>query len=217
MKLQQVGTKGLVLVVVLAARLAVAPDVSAQATSDRNAGPDGAHTNTGMCGMSKRTAVRNSDPKGDEGRATAESDKGSRRGCMGMMANMDDRGGVMEMSMGQAKSQGPTTRGDTGNLNIAVRTQPSPARSGNNDFEVTVTDRSGQPVADGEVLLGFYMPAMPSMNMPEMRSTVKLTSTGHGVYRGNGTIGMAGRWDVTVTVARDSLVLGTKQLTVTAR
>lgn len=220
MKPQRIGTKGLALVAVLFGGLLVAPDASAQVRSDRNAGPDDARPNTGMCGISRRTAMRSSAPRGDAAGSTAESDTRSRRGCMGMMdmtMNMDGRGNAMDMSMGPAKSQGASTRGDMGNLNIALRTQPNPARSGDNGFEVVVKDRTGQPIADADVSLAFYMPAMPSMNMPEMRKTVRLTSSGNGVYHGTGSLGMAGRWDVTVSVAQDGKTVGTKQLTVATR
>ncbi len=65
--------------------------------------------------------------------------------------------------------------------------------------------------------LQFLMPAMPTMNMPAMRSEAKLAPAGGGVYRGNGQLMMAGRWDATVTVVRGGQRLGIKQLPVVAR
>ena len=85
---------------------------------------------------------------------------------------------------------------------VALRTQPAPPRSGNNDFEVTIKDAAGKPIADAAVSLALYMAPMPSMNMPATRSTVTLTAMGNGSYKGTGTIAMAGDWDVTLTASR---------------
>ena len=84
-------------------------------------------------------------------------------------------------------------------------------------FEVLVRDPDGQPVSDAEVSVTFFMAAMPSMNMPAMRSMAMLPEVGEGTYRGNGEVVMAGRWDVTVTVTRDGQRLGSEQFTVVAR
>ena len=88
---------------------------------------------------------------------------------------------------------------------------------GENQFEVQVKDPAGQPVDDAEVEIVFFMPAMPSMNVPAMRSAVTLVSAGGGVYRGTGDVPMAGRWAVTVTVTRAGQRLGTRQLAVIVR
>jgi hypothetical protein len=61
------------------------------------------------------------------------------------------------------------------------------------------------------------MPAMPTMNMPAMRSTVALLSAGGGVYRGTGEILMAGRWETTVTVTRQGQPLGALHTTMVAK
>ena len=100
---------------------------------------------------------------------------------------------------------------------FTVRTDPAPPRSGKNDFEVTLKDAGGKPITDAEVSLAFYMPPMPSMNMPEMRSAAQLTSAGNGVYKGSGMVGMAGDWDVTITAARKGQTLGAKKMKLTAK
>ncbi|MGH9201825.1 MAG: FixH family protein, partial [Vicinamibacterales bacterium] len=97
-------------------------------------------------------------------------------------------------------------------LQIVFRSQPDPPRSGENRFEVAVKDRDGKPIRDAEVSLTFYMPAMPSMNMPEMRRQMTLQSDGSGTYRGTGSIGMPGRWEVTVAVSRGGQQLGSSRL-----
>ena len=84
-------------------------------------------------------------------------------------------------------------------------------------MEATVKDANGNPVEDAEVSVQFFMPAMPTMNMPAMRSEANLSPAGGGVYRGTGHVMMAGRWDATVTVTLGGQRLGTKQLLVVAR
>ncbi len=102
-------------------------------------------------------------------------------------------------------------------LDIALRMQPDPPKVGENTFEVTVKDDQGQPVADADVAIQFFMAGMPTMNMPAMRNEVKLSSAGGGLYRGAGEITMAGRWEATVVVSRQGQRLGAKQLPVTTR
>ena len=102
-------------------------------------------------------------------------------------------------------------------LEITFRSQPDPPQTGENTFEVTIKDPQGQPVADAEVSVLFFMPAMPTMNMPAMRNETKLVPAGGGVYRGAGQVMMAGRWDVTVNVTRAGQRLGSSQVAVIAR
>jgi len=100
---------------------------------------------------------------------------------------------------------------------ITFRTRPDPPRTGENQLEVTVKDASGKPIDDADVNVQFFMPAMPTMAMPSMRSEAKLSPAGGGVYRGTGQVMMAGRWETTVTVTRAGQRLGTKQQQVVAQ
>jgi RND family efflux transporter MFP subunit len=102
-------------------------------------------------------------------------------------------------------------------LDITFRSLTDPPKTGDNVFEVTLKNESGQPVADVDVSVQLFMPAMPTMNMPAMRNESKLTPAGGGVYRGNGQVMMAGRWEVTVNVARAGQRTGSKQFALTAR
>ena len=102
-------------------------------------------------------------------------------------------------------------------LDIQFRSQPDPPASGRNEFEVTVRDPAGQPIGDAEVAVVFFMAAMPTMNMPAMKTETLLLHVAEGVYRGTGDVMMAGRWDVSVQVARAGALLGTAQLTVVAQ
>jgi len=102
-------------------------------------------------------------------------------------------------------------------LAIAFRPQPDPPRTGDNRFEVSVQDASGQPVSGATVSVTLFMPAMPTMNMPAMQSDAKLAHEGGGVYRGMGQILMAGRWDVTVNVDRGGRRVGSRGFSVVAK
>ena len=106
---------------------------------------------------------------------------------------------------------------DQARLAIALAVQPDPPKTGENTFAVTVKDTAGQPVSDADVSIQFFMPAMPTMNMPAMRNTVKLSPAGPGLYRGAGELMMAGRWEATVMVSQHGRALGTFQTTVVAR
>jgi hypothetical protein len=61
------------------------------------------------------------------------------------------------------------------------------------------------------------MPAMPQMNMAEMKTKTDLSSAGDGVYRGKGQVMMAGTWNVTVMAMRNGQDLATRKFTVTAK
>jgi Cu(I)/Ag(I) efflux system membrane fusion protein len=117
----------------------------------------------------------------------------------------------------QAPPGQTTTTTSAQRLEISLRPQPDPPRTGANMLEVTVRDANGQPIADADVTVTFFMPAMPTMNMPAMRSQAKLPPAGGGVYRGSGQVMMAGRWDVTVDVSRGGQRLGSRQFAVVAR
>jgi nitrogen fixation protein FixH len=101
-------------------------------------------------------------------------------------------------------------------LQIVFRTL-EPPRSGANTVEVTVKQADGKPLTDATVTAEFRMPAMPSMNMPEMHTTVPLTHQGEGRYRGAGELVMSGTWNVTVAVARAGQPVATQRETVIAK
>ena len=111
----------------------------------------------------------------------------------------------------------PTAAPAAERLAIALRTQPDPPRMGRNVFEVSVRDSGGAPISDADVSVGFFMAAMPTMNMPAMQNTFTVSPVGKGVYRGSGEVLSSGSWSVTVTVGRKGQRLGSTQLTVVAR
>jgi len=99
-------------------------------------------------------------------------------------------------------------------IDIAFRMTPDPPRTGETVMEVAVKGADGAPIADADVAVQFFMPAMPTMGMPATRSESRLAPAGGGMYRGTGQIPMAGRWEATVTVTRGGRRLGAKQLPV---
>lgn len=103
-----------------------------------------------------------------------------------------------------------------GQAEITFTSQPDPPRMGENTFEVMVM-QGGQPVTDADVSVMFFMPAMPSMNMAEMRNTVALKHEGAGRYRGTGNVMMAGDWDATVMAMRGGQEIASTKLRVTAK
>jgi hypothetical protein len=109
-------------------------------------------------------------------------------------------------------STGGTTQGA---LNISFVSRPDPPHTGNdNTIEVSVKQPDGTPVTDAEVVAVLSMPAMPTMNMPAMRSEAPLTHDGNGVYTGPAQVAMAGTWNVTVNVSRGGQKIASHNLSV---
>lgn len=101
-------------------------------------------------------------------------------------------------------------------VDITFKTEPDPVMTGDNTFEAMVM-QNGKPVTDATVSTEFFMAAMPSMKMPEMRTKAELMHMGNGMYRGKGQVTMAGNWDVTVMVMRGGQEIGSKKMTLTAK
>ncbi|MBI2817795.1 MAG: FixH family protein [Acidobacteria bacterium] len=126
--------------------------------------------------------------------------------------------GGMTMSIGATDIGGQSSAPPSAaQARIEFRTEPTPPRSGKNVVTVTVKDNSGKPVADADVKVVFFMPAMPTMGMAAMRSEATLAATGGGVYGGEITVQSPGTWQVTVTVTKAGTVLGTQQMNINAQ
>jgi hypothetical protein len=97
------------------------------------------------------------------------------------------------------------------------RSLPDPPRTGDNMLEVTVKGASGQPIPDADVSVTFFMAAMPTMNMPAMRSEATLEHVGNGRYQGTGQLSMGGTWNVAITASRGAEQLGTRRLSIVAK
>ena len=117
-----------------------------------------------------------------------------------------------------AESPPPSQPASAGQeVTIEFRSDPDPPTLGDNTFEVTVMQPDGSPVTDATIQAVFSMPAMPSMNMPAMRSAAALAHQGSGRYRGTGQLPMGGTWNVTVTVSRGTEELGRSTFGVIAK
>ena len=102
---------------------------------------------------------------------------------------------------------------------IEVHADPDPMKAGeDNNFQVKLTDGSGQPIADAVVTLTLSMPAMPSMGMPEMKNSVTLPwSAKDGMYAGKGHPETPGSWTLQVEARRNGSVLATFHTHIGAR
>ncbi len=126
---------------------------------------------------------------------------------------------------GEEASTGVNDRGgflipageSTDGLAITFASTPDPPHAGANTFDVTVTQADGAPLADATVTTVFSMPAMPSMNMPAMRSEATLQHDADGRYRGTGQLSMGGTWNVAVKVVRGSEELASRQLSIVVK
>ena len=102
-------------------------------------------------------------------------------------------------------------------VRITFKSDPAKLKLGENRFDVTVTGADGKRITNAEVSVLFVMPAMPAMNMPEMRNEVKLKSTGSGNYSASGQLTMAGQWSVTVTATQGGKQIAQKKMKLTAQ
>ena len=121
---------------------------------------------------------------------------------------------AMQTAYAQAKPAAPT---------ITLKTTPSPPTMGATSFTVTVEGPDGKPVTGAAVTIELVMPAMPSMNMAEMRNKTTLTPppdpklAAAGTYAGSVQIMMPGKWDVVVSVKVNGKDYAEKKLTLTAK
>jgi len=123
---------------------------------------------------------------------------------------------VTEIEGRPARSAGAAPSG-VPQLQIDLRTQPEPPRTGKNAVSIRVRDSAGKAVDNAKVTVVFFMPAMPAMGMSASRSEAALDFAGAGEYRGEIELQTTGAWKVTVRVEKDQKTLGTAQFAVTTR
>jgi len=100
---------------------------------------------------------------------------------------------------------------------LTFRIEPDPPQGAKeNTIHVSLTAASGKPVQDAQVRLTFTMPAMPAMNMPEMRNNAELKWTG-SEYTGPIQIMMAGGWNVGIEARRGNELIATSRAHINAR
>ena len=125
----------------------------------------------------------------------------------------------LQGSMGgfaQLPTPAGTGQKSTDQFQVALTTQPSPPRKGENTLRVNLTGADGKPVAGAQVSVTFFMPAMPAMGMSALRVASTLADKGQGVYEGSVQLGAGGTWDVTVTATRNGQALASKKLSMNA-
>jgi Cu(I)/Ag(I) efflux system membrane fusion protein len=95
----------------------------------------------------------------------------------------------------------------------------NPMKAGeDNLFHVTLTDAGGKPISDARVTVTLIMPAMPSMGMPEMKSSCDLVwKAGSKTYEGKGQAPMAGTWTVLAEARKNSNVIASMRTHLSAR
>jgi nitrogen fixation protein FixH len=87
-----------------------------------------------------------------------------------------------------------------------------------NTFHVNLTDAAGKPITDAQVTVTLIMPAMPSMGMPEMKSSIALAwDGGHQMYMAKGQPGMAGTWTIVVEARKNGGVIASSHTHLGAR
>jgi nitrogen fixation protein FixH len=118
---------------------------------------------------------------------------------------------------GGSKSYAEPAAPTTSAYKLTFRMEPDPPQGAKeNTIHVTLTDASGKPVSDAQVRLTFTMPAMPAMNMPEMKNAAELKWTG-SEYVGPIQIMMAGGWNVGIEARRGNELLATSRAQINAR
>jgi RND family efflux transporter MFP subunit len=96
-------------------------------------------------------------------------------------------------------------------VKVDLRADNSPLQAGkDNVFHASLTGADGKPIPNAQVKVTFVMPAMPSMGMPEMKSSFDLSwvASQQG-YTGKGQPPMPGSWNVTVEAGKNGSVIAT--------
>jgi Cu(I)/Ag(I) efflux system membrane fusion protein/cobalt-zinc-cadmium efflux system membrane fusion protein len=125
-------------------------------------------------------------------------------------------GGLQPPGVPTEPGPGAASEGEAA-AQIDFSIQPSPPRVGRNELTVRLRDSSANPIADADVAVTFFMPAMPSMGMGAMQQRATLAHRGGGEYRGEIQVPERGNWRVTVTAGRQGETLASKQLNLVAQ
>jgi Cu(I)/Ag(I) efflux system membrane fusion protein len=120
-------------------------------------------------------------------------------------------GGAKEFAANQAGPAAASDKGAASAATIDFHADNTPLKVGeDNTFRAGVTGADGKAIVDAHVTVTLVMPAMPSMGMPEMKSSFELPWTaGQHAYVGKGQPGMSGSWSVTVEARRNGAAIAT--------
>lgn len=122
-------------------------------------------------------------------------------------------GAGVHASVASAQDKPPATQAKA---KVDLTTDPWPAQKGSNTVRVKLTDPQGKPIAGADVTVTFFMAAMPSMNMPAMKTVIKGADKGAGIYESKGDLGSGGTWQVTITAKQSGQTIATKKVTIKA-
>jgi membrane fusion protein, copper/silver efflux system len=122
---------------------------------------------------------------------------GAMTGMPGMsMEGMAGMAGMEGMKGGTPAKSGPMEK-KVGDLTLTLSTQPEKTKAGENTLRLKITDKSGKPVTDAQVLFQY------TMNMPGMvLSKAEAKHSKDGIYESKANFGMAGEWEITIIVRR---------------
>ena len=129
-------------------------------------------------------------------------------------------GGSKEFAAGQQAPASSTNKSaETSAAKLDFHADADPMKAGaDNQFHAALTDANGKPIADARVTVTLVMPAMPAMNMPEMKSSFDLPWTpGQQMYMGKGQPPMDGSWNVFVEARRNGAILASYHTHLNAR
>jgi Cu(I)/Ag(I) efflux system membrane fusion protein len=118
---------------------------------------------------------------------------------------------------GQAVAPAANATADTAKIDLHAGSDPLKGDA-DNAFQATLIDASGKPVSDAHVTVTVVMPAMPAMNMPEMKNSFELPwVAARQMYVGSGKVPMAGNWTVLVEAQRNGSVIASSHTRLTAK
>jgi len=132
-------------------------------------------------------------------------------------------GGSKEFSAGQQTQTGSTSSTGKGAeaaaATLEFHADADPLHAGeSNSFRVRLSDANGKPIGDASVTVTLAMPAMPAMNMPEMKSSFDLSwNSGQQFYAGKGQPQTAGSWNVLVEARKNGIVIASFHTHLNAR
>jgi Cu(I)/Ag(I) efflux system membrane fusion protein len=132
-------------------------------------------------------------------------------------------GGSKEFSgapQGQAPAAGSPGKSPAGSAaQLVFHADTNLLKAGEDSpFSANLTDASGKPIADAHVTVTFTMPAMPSMNMSEMKSSFELPwAAARQMFMGKGQAPMPGTWNVLVEATKNGSVIASAHTHVSAR
>jgi Cu(I)/Ag(I) efflux system membrane fusion protein len=119
----------------------------------------------------------------------------------------------------QASGSSANNSADANTVKIDLHAESNPLKAGeDNQFHVTLTEAAGKPITDARVTVTLIMPAMPSMGMPEMKSSSELEwKANSNRYEGKGQAPMAGTWTVLVEARKNNAVIASNRTHLSAQ